>query len=262
MRRRVLLLSLLIGCSGGGGAKTDAGGMQRCCDDGTRRTIRVGACMMGEVGKPLALCTMPPEADAGMEVEVDSGPAGPACGDGRGVQGEDCERNLDCNTVGAVCRMCFCVPSSAAVEFDDAPNDLNPAVDQDVGAADLTGVSFTVDGPPMERIEIETTSAITRPAQTLRICLVVVDAGAEIGLLCYQIGAVGDGALTWTSAGGQPETIDTISFNGSRMIWEVPAGTVSFDAALSFFVRSELDGTLADRLPDEGTVSMSEIVGR
>ena len=175
---------------------------------------------------------------------------------------EACERNADCPDVRFACRKCACLTASEPVVFDDASGDL-PADLAQWPYLDIRSVTMSIDGPPAERVVVEFGSAIRRPTEVFRACLAIEEGGAELVRLCFSRDPMNTSDVTTgtTSVASeiQPRFVDA----GRGLQMDIPESVgIPLHAGTSFWWYTEWGNREADRHPDQGTIPMTDIVGR
>lgn len=288
MRKHVLLgLAVLLSCSGEDPATPDAAQVERCCDNGTTRVVRL-ECLPGEIGLPVSRCDAEdPDAgtpDAGANAcgngTLDPGEAcdlsaaaNPCvlpmicgdcqcvsrCGDDTVDPEENCERNPQCTGVDEVCRRCQCRLKTTPAEFRDRLGD-GGALPQQI---DFDEVEMTIAMPPAAELLI-TMADIPRPlASDYRLCLVLVQSAMELQRLCWALSSGGMLDVRFRDMNGERSVLGEVTAGMTPPSLTVPASLgLMLDEGIDFFWVSEFGGAEADRLPDQGVFPLTDVLGR
>jgi len=290
MRGSALLLTtyaFVCGASCG-----DSNATKVCCTSGQTAQLRDDVCLSGEITQPLDRCMA---RDAGslcgnglfesaLEQCEPTSPLAPACAmsktcqacqcvtEAMGVCGngtieapEQCETTPQCNDPTAVvCRGCACVYRQMPVTFtDSSESDRTVAMGFELGR-----VEMVLKGPPNDSFTVIGPGGAGPGVSQL--CLVIHDASAEVQRICvrYQ-DRMPFSAFLRDSGGERPlptevrfGSLSTPDGKAGKSIEVLSAVGVRFERALSFHWESAYDGVLADRLPDTGEISFTEIMGR
>ncbi len=283
-----LFLTVIV-CAAGCGKDDPVPPVQACCEKAGVAASKQGACdtSVGEIEVPVARCS---GVDAGntcgngkfepaveqCDTSASNAPActmgtcmdcrciGEVCGDGTVSGAEACETNAQCGSAGVVCRGCQCALRSRAVTFTDvAGDDKTVALGQN-----LIRVEMALKGDPRDefRVVFGPIDGQVRPG-LVEFCLVIRDASAEVQRFCFQdtdgtrAAFVQTGANRRTLATPGDFSVNVID-TGGVLLGVPPAVGLRFEPQLQFHWESLYDGALADRLPDTGEISFTELVGR
>jgi len=187
------------------------------------------------------------------------------CGNGVVEAVEQCETTSACSP-GTYCRKCACVFRQAPALFvDSSDSDRTDRLGRD-----LSRVEMTVKGPPEDVLTVFAANA-SGPGP-VELCLVIAQGATEVQRFCVreQIGQI-TAAYVRDSAGQRALAPTTDFRDVSLTSVDAKLGSVlrvqsavglRFERALGFHWESAYDGALADRLPDAGEISFTEIMGR
>lgn len=263
---------------------------QKCCDNGTTRTIRA-SCEVGEVGLPKARCIESPDAGSttcgdgmfDMAVEACDGTAGMGncatgemctstctcallCGNDVIDGNEACERNAQCTAQpGTVCRKCACEVRDDAFTVRDAANDLATGIDTTLRYLDFRQLDVYMPANGDRRFDMEMAIGPVSNAVKVEHCIVAVDGAAETRL-CHTVVGANASDVFLEAPGSAPVSVGmqvggTVSTKTVRIT--VPASfTFPTSRGMSFYAVTELGDVVADRLPDTGTIPITDVIGK